>query len=122
MNDAGGGMTREEWLELALLHLHESLTAEIERRQDPGGIQLGIPRLGGLPLSVLHEWERDIRHAVEATEDWVAAAEKGELEHWLQSRDYAVGLEERQAMARIEQLLRAETVARLRLYRACPDD
>lgn len=110
-------MTREDWLELCLLSLHGELITELHRRGHPGGMQAGVPRLAMLPLSVLQEWERTIRHAIEAPEEWWGKAESGELEHWLQSLPLPLTDEAREALVDLEKVRRIESDLRLRVYR-----
>lgn len=110
-------MTREEYLELCMLSLHNDLSRELERRGHPGGMQAGVPRLGMLPLSVLEEWERTIRHAVECPEEWWSKVEAGEHEEWLRSKPLALTDEAREALVDLEAVRRLESDLRLRVYK-----
>jgi hypothetical protein len=52
--------------EAMLGYIQEDCNSELTRRRNPGGLQAGLPRLAGVPLSVLKALERDCRHALEA--------------------------------------------------------
>jgi len=110
-------MTREQFLELNMLHIHSALCGEIDRRLNQGGLQCGVPRLGQLPQSTLLEWERDIRHAIETTEEYWGKVEGGELEEWLGSRGFAISQDEADILERLDKLRKHEHELRMRVFK-----
>lgn len=55
---------KNERLRVTVDAIRADAEAEITRRRDPGGLQAGVPRLAGVPMSVLQQLERDCRHAL----------------------------------------------------------
>lgn len=69
-------MTRERFYETFLEHLHAEVEHELKRRANPGGMQVGVPRMVGASHGLLRELERDIRHCLTAEPEWVDRVEE----------------------------------------------
>lgn len=73
-------MTREEFLESFLLRLWYEVDRELTRRRNKGGQQAGVPRTCSWSYDSLIYLERELRHAMEASDDWIDQAQGTEWE------------------------------------------
>ena len=74
---------REAWAVQYVRWMHEDFAAELDRRRfraaSPGGQQVGVSELAGVPMSVLKRIERDLRDALERTDPPTATAKPAEV-------------------------------------------
>jgi hypothetical protein len=66
-------VTEAEFLRSYLCSLREEIRYELHRRRHPGGQQCGVPRMASMGHGLLIELERDLRHVLQASDEWIEA-------------------------------------------------